>query len=289
MKCHEVQKNALQKEKRGIIVCLLLILILSVSLASARENKGEIYPEPIVRPNIRSDAVWDSQLGMYVSGDLIKGEDGRYYLNPALFYSERDDASEELWKADHSNSTDVIDRAILKALESPVDTNPLLSAVSPHDSAGLMAAMGEIPASAYGEVWKRICTENVYRPQKIAALESFLGIDLGFGLYDQLGQKLWWEEFTALKKQIPEDVNKENAETYGALLLLPLQKKAETLKEAETEALTIILEKMKEYPSCGIKELPASDPTAAVKWLKAQTALISVIKEIADTDYNWTD
>ena len=191
--------------------------------------------------------------------------------------------------SEDGTTADVIDRAILKALESPVDTNPLLSAVSPHDSAGLMAAMGEIPASAYGEVWKRICTENVYRPQKIAALESFLGIDLGFGLYDQLGQKLWWEEFTALKKQIPEDVNKENAEKYGALLLLPLHRKADTLNKTEKEVLMIILEKMKEYPSCGIKELPASEPEAAGNWLKEQTVLISVIKEIADTDYSWTD
>ena len=213
----------------GIIACLLVSAVMIKQMIDTLARSANYYPEPDTRPDIRSDAVWDSELGMYVSQDLVKNADGEYEINPDVFIDDDCYDPEGEWNIAHMDSMDEVDRAIALSVQLSIlhmnDTpeKRLSSCPDAMSDEDILFAMRRIPVEFYPQIWERICLERAYRPQKIVALLKFTGITTRWGLYDQWAQKQWYMEFNLLRSEIKElrntHITEEDEEKYGNMLL----------------------------------------------------------------------
>ena len=267
-------------------IALTLCLIMIVSA-----NGKKKIPEPKNRPDIREDAVWDEELGMYISGDLVKDENGEYILKPDAQDDEPMIDFEEEWRMKHVSSEDPIDQAILLSLKLSQENpdNPLLSARTPQRSEAILTAMRTIPIEVYPDVWERCCTEVAYRAQKLAGMEQFLNISLEYGLYDPWAQEQWYLRFTEMKASLPAgEVTKEDALRYGNLLLPLLEErlKSGNLGSGEWTVLqTMIPEASEQFD---FPEKTVSSRKEALDWFAAYENLTNAIRQIIANDYDWT-
>ncbi len=284
----------------GIVACLVCIALLSASLVSvfAAQNEKLYYPEPDVRPDIRADAYWDSELGMYVSGDYRKNASGVYVLNRDNAGSLSDEviqSPEQKWLKEHAESENEIDRAILASVARAMNEPPtLLSSFSPRDSDAIRESMSCLSVSSYPELWERICTEPAYRAQKIVAMENFLNISFDdLGLYDATAQKQWYDSFMALKTELASKdsaVTVQDAEKYGNLLLPMLARKADTatLSDAEQAVLASLTDGIAEkgFVASASQGALHSENDISV-WASDGAELIAVIDEILSQNWEW--
>lgn len=284
----------------GIFICSVLTVALSISLFSAitsAQNK-EHYPEPDVRPNIREDAVWDSELGMYVSGDYIKKADGTYELKSDIFVSDKATSPEEEWLISHSNSKNEIDMAIMYSLElSSKEPPTLLSAISPRSSDAILTAMSTLSVSSYPEVWERVCLEPAYRAQKIVALEMFLDVSFDdLGLYDSWAQHEWYNSFNKLKNELKDNVSRKQitdkeVEQYGNLLLPLLMQKAKdkTILETELNVLEGLIKNISAQLNTDHNTPSIKTSKDAVDWFDEHMQLVDAIDKIIESNYEWVE
>lgn len=285
----------------GIAACLVCIAFLGASLAvtiSAAQKGKENYPEPVERPDIRADAYWDSELGMYVSGDYRKNADGSYVLNRDNADRLSDavtESPEQKWLKEHEGSENEIDRAILASVARAMNEPPtLLSSFSPRDSDAIRASMSGLSVSSYPELWERICTEPAYRAQKIVAMENFLNISFDdLGLYDAVAQKQWYDSFMELKAELATKtsaVTAQEAEKYGNLLLPMLARKADTatLSDEEQAVLASLTDGIagKGFSASDFQGVLHAENGVSVEAI-GSTELIAVIDEILSQNWEW--
>lgn len=275
----------------------------TIEVDQSGRNEGEeikaTIPEPETRPEgLRADAYWDSELGMYISGDFEKNAEGVYELKKEYLYSNMSEDvgridPNERWLTTEYNDQNPIDRAIMLSVELGKEEQPnmFLSAVSPQSSEAIIKAMKTIPIEYYPELWERCCTEVAFRAQKLTAMEQFLGISLHVGLYDLWAQdNIWKNEFLTRKNNLPENELTEAAfETYGNLLLPTLREKLEneTLSFAEWDLLKGMISKLNNQFGFS-EETPASEQEAK-KWMENHNNLIDAIRIIIDSNYSWVN
>lgn len=279
----------------GIAACLVCIAFLCASLAvtiSAAQKGKENDPEPAERPDIRAGAYWDSELGMYVDRDGRGGsvpvltEEG-----PGLLSDGGIESPEEAWLKEHSGSQNAVDRAILASVEAARREPPsLLSSVSARDSIAIRESMSALSVSDYPEVWERLCTEPVYRAQKIVALENFLNLSFDeLGLYDAAAQRMWYDSFVELKSELSalSVVSRQDVEKFGRLLLPVLADRAEkgTLSGTEQAALLSLLDGEEADAAFSVQQSLSREDIAARMENNAER--ISVIREILSQNWEW--
>lgn len=294
-----IQKHSKLLAIFGILLCAFLIVALSVQFVStiAYAQSKKQYQEPSVRPDIREDAVWDSDLGMYISGDYIKNTEGKYELNPDSFVCDTAESPEEKWWLLHADSKNEIDLAIKYSVELASKEAPTIySSISPRSSEAILTAMSALSPSCYPEVWERICIEPAYRAQKIVALEQFLGVFFDdLGLYDHLAQRKWFDSFNALRQEISdqsfEQISKADYAQYGNLLLPMLAQKAmdNTLHESELKVLGEMIENMNKQFHPSLENASITSTKAASEWFDAHLSTIEAISEIIQSNYTWVE
>lgn len=298
-----MKKNICNRSKLLTICGILLgvasiaVLCVPLLLKTTQAQSKKQYPEPRVRPDISEDAVWDSELGMYISGDYVKNAEGKYELNPDVFISDKEESPEEKWLNSHADSQNEIDLAILYSVELAMEEPPsVFSAISPRSSESILTAMRTLSPSSYPEVWERICTEPAFRPQKIVALEQFLNISFdALGLYDASAQRKWFDAFNDLKSQVStrsnEPISKADAAQFGNLLLPTLMQKTRdhTLHESELEPMNALIEAINRqfYPDMEQKSFDTIK--SASEWFDAHTSTIEAITQIIQSNYEWAE
>lgn len=281
----------------SLAVLILLSTMLFSTAASSQEKETPYYPEPSVRPDIRDDAVWDTELGMYISGDYVKDDSGKYVLDIEKF--NKNDPTEvkspeEEWLVSHENSKNAIDIAILKSVELSLNKKPSFSStISPRDSDVLLKSINSIPATSLPELWKRACLEPAFRPLKLVALEKILDISFSdLGLYDSLAQKIWYESFIDLKTNLlSTELSAKNVADYGNLLIPKMVEKFEAgeLKENELTCFASIINNIDKNEFINIS--PMSKPVEAKDdiraWISQNSDFIAAINEVIKNNWDW--
>ena len=297
-------KNFVQEHTKlltvlGIVLCSVLIVSLTfqlISVGAKAQPKAE-YPEPAVRPDIREDAVWDSELGMYVSSDFKKEEAEKLKKDPDGLNSDSVESPEEIWLKNHADSQNEIDLCIKRSVELASEAEPsLFSSASPRASEAILTAMSALSPASYPEVWERLCKEPVFRPQKLVALEQFLSIEFrDLGLYDALAQRLWFDSFNALRKDVSglssDAITKEDLAKYGNLLLPALSKKAadQTLQASELGVLNELIANMNHRFHQNMEPVSLASKEAAADWFKAHKDTVDAIEKILQNDFTWAE
>ena len=282
--------------KKKVLISSLIYFVVSVVILttiSIGDQKG--IPEPKVRPDVPADAVWDSELGMYISGDYVKDENGNYVLDMEKFTQSDPDViydPEGEWYNKHKNSDDPIDQAILKSLASDEEGPPLFrSAISPYDYEETVSIMGSLDFKLLPELWKRTCTEPAYRPQKLLAMELLLGEKWEFGLFDHTAQKLWYEHFTTMQKEILNTKDPEKLTQYGILSLPVLAAEYQDGEKAAVDSIQRIVNKneVKSKKDIMLNDTTALDATNLDTWLMKNDEKISTLKELLNCSYEWVE
>jgi hypothetical protein len=280
----------------AILLCMIITIALTGNLLSTMTSAqvNQYYPEPSIRPQIREDAVWDTALGMYISGDYIKGTDGKYQLNPDIFFSGKIVSPEEQWLLSHSSSNNEIDMAIIYSIELISKEEPnIYSAISPRSSGSIITAMKNLSVSSYPEIWERVCLEPAYRAQKIIALEMFLNISFDdLGLYDSWAQRVWYESFNELKNNISNSqITAKEAKQYGNLLLPMLSQKAHnaTIVEAELNIFKELISDLSTQFNYNLGNLSIESSKDALEWTSEHTIVVDAIEKIIESNYEWKE
>lgn len=287
----------------GIFAAFLLSAVFFYASASEREKL--YYSEPDVRPSVPEDAVWDSELGMYISGDFTKDDSGKYVVREEKFYSDQEDSvsPEQAWRSSHNKSTNEIDMAIWQSINTK-ETDPSLllwSSISPRDYKSVMDAMHTLHVSSLPELWERVCTEPAYRPLKLVALEEMMNLPLDYGLYDSMAQKMWYDTFLERKNSIPaENISMKDVEIYGNLLLPILAEKlksdtitkdemsvfVKTIQEASNTGFVQTLEFEEKADGQNILEAQVSKKKLS-GWVSQNEELIHAINEVINSSWQW--
>lgn len=255
----------------------------------------ETFPEPEVRPaQLREDAYWDAELGMYISGDFIKNENGEYKLKTEAVINGDTTDYNAIWLSQSCNLEDPIDQAILLSIEmnnKEQEQPSYFSSITPQQSTAILQAMKTIPIECYPELWRRCCEEIAFRAQKLTAMEQFLGISLNYGLYDLWAQDhLWAKDFVALKNNVPDHAfTQEDREKYGNLLLPSLRERL--FSGSLTEEEWILLRELIEQASSQFefRKGDLSTEKNAKEWMEDHKSLINAIQDIIESDYCWVN
>lgn len=277
---------------------MLALLTQSLITNVIQAEQKQQYDEPDVRPDIRDDAVWDSYLGMYVSPDLTKDENGEYAINNEVFIDLGEIDFGDEWLKEHSDSDNIIDKAILLSREycsEYYESNPLAglySSQDPHIDECILKAMRMVPVEDYPELWRRVCEERAFRYQKMLFLEKVIGIDLKLGFADQWAQHRWYELFTELKsniKNLSGIITEDQVDQYGTLLLPNLQNKVknECADEKEIAVMNAIVQKLNEWasPEKGPEKIETYEDMA--RWFDKNANIVDSIRAIISDDYPW--
>ena len=269
-----------------ISLCLVLIAALSFNIVHMVQAKKSVpFDEPEVRPDIRADATWDGELGLYVSSEIVKNEEGEYVIAPEILDAEERPDYEAEWLATHTDSEDPVDKAILYSLDliAKEPVNPLSSAIVPQLSDAIVTAAKTIPVEKLPELWEKCCEEPAYRAQKLTAMEVFTGLSFKLGLYDPWAQEQWFIRFSNLVKKLPlGEITKKDADTYSNLLLPLLADKFEAGTISEDEL--VILEELVK----GINTAFDLDETSDIgNWLKVNASWTEALRSLPGTEFSW--
>ena len=279
----------------GVLLCISLTILLSAQLLnSSFASSKKLYKEPAERPNIRADAIWDEELGMYVSPEYIREKEQSSILMTDFDEEEYD--PETTWLLNHKTSENEIDKAIVKSVELAQKQEPtILSAISPRREDPITSTMRGFSAASYSELWKRICTEPAYRPQKLVAMEFFTGIVFeDLGLYDSLAQHMWFERFNELR---PEIIDKDfssfssgDIKKYGIFLLPVVYEKCKNQDVTEDDIL-IINEMISGFEDGFYKGYVSSKIETSIEleeWFDEHADLLDAVNTILKSDYGWS-
>ena len=279
----------------GIFSCLLIIGVLFSSLhAQATNTKKDLIPEPSVRPNVPQNAIWDSELGLYISGSFEKNSEGEYVPIIKEYDFNIDSTTEEKWLEEKSKSKDPIDLAIIRGMDAckndaELDDMRVLSCIPQRVFDLLGQEMFKIPEEDIFTLWERICTEPEYRFNKIVGLEAWLKISAEVCPTAEWSQKVWYDDFLALKNNIPDMISKSNLEKYGLLLLPEISKKAQQ-KMFSLSDEKLILDFIETLPFANDSSLKGNSSKDDIRnWLLAHEKLVNSIQKIIENDFSWTE
>lgn len=269
----------------GATICAITI-ITTVTLVFAAIGHN-FFAEPKNRPNINKNAIWDSELGMYISGDFEKDSKSRLIQKEEItdmYDGAVVTSPEQEWIAKHSDSKDPIDLAILKAVSLESQSKPsLLSSIQVENAEGVQEAIKDLTPEQLPELWRRACEEPAFRAFKLEAMEKLLGISFNVGLYDKNSQKSWYESFRTLKKELKQKAfQKETDYTKYGLLALPV------LSEAKADSGDDVGKAMKEVLQKQGIASSLSD-TELEGWIDSNSDCINAVSQVIDAEYDWTE
>ena len=263
-------------------------------IASIYAKEDGRIPEPKIRPDISVNAKWDDKLGMYISDDYIKDENGEYIINIDKFTEHDPDtlfSPEQEWLKKRGDSKDLIDMAILKTVElssaEPPSLSWILSAIGPHDQKFMVDTMSELDICLLPTIWERTCTEVAFRSQKLLAMELLLGIRWDYGLYDSFAQKLWYECFIETQKEIIEATDVNNITRHGILALPKLVNEYKSGNRQSIEAIHTVMDS-----NSTLVYLNRSDADGKINvdtWIRDNEDIIIVLNEVLLSNHIWAE
>lgn len=253
---------------------------------------GIRYAEPENRPDIPESAVWDEELGMYVSDDLVKNDSGEYEINWDKFTTDMKYgtyaggevlSADDYWYENHKDSQEPVDRVILESIEllgkMPANTGTSSFPEDPFNNTVITSSMKKLDYTSIPELWKRICTEPGCRIQKIVGLELLLSIRIQNNLCNNDNREGWYHQFLELKKEVSSaSLDALTVENYGYLAVPVLVDRYENGKSSEAEAALL----------AAVNEVTPAVGDAK-KWLSENRDFITAVRNVLTTDYAWVD
>ena len=193
-------------------------------------------------------------------------------------------------------SENEIDKAIAQSIELAKKQEPaILSAISPRREDAIISTMRGFSAASYPELWKRICTEPAYRPQKLVAMELFTGIVFeDLGLYDSLAQHMWFERFNELRHEIIDkdfsSFSSEDIKKYGIFLLPAIYKKCKNqdMTESDISIANELISGFEDGFYKGYVRIKTETSIDLEKWFDEHSDLLDTVNTILKSDYDWS-
>lgn len=269
------------KKSRKIIVFVLLTVFL---LALPGFAERSFYPEPNVRPDIPDSAVWDDELGMYISDDLVKNDNGEYVLNYEKYteYNSGEiiDRTAD-WLRLNADTTNVLDKKIVEAANATSGESTFYNSYTCRDSEEITEILKTIPVQYLPDLWKSVCEEPGCRPIKLYAMELLLSIEFPYGISDKHGQKFWYDEFNELRKAVQtESVQTLDLDYCGALTLPGVVEAYQSSNSNTTEEeLVTVVEKIQPQITRATFDANA--------WIEQNAELLEAVKTVLEMDYEW--
>lgn len=233
-----------RKSYISILACCVLFLF-TISICSASTVK---FPEPKDNNNVPDYAVWDTELGMYISTDVYKDPaSGKLFdkkLKPQKYEgTEKFVDPLDTWIQSHKDSTSKVDNALINYYEEhrskPVN-NSLKSFYDPKEDPYLYNII-QLGYDYLPELFAKIANDedSAVACTIMAAIEELTKTKNGLIAYDKDSKKLWTDEFK-YKKNKAANISQYSSDTIAELGMLAIPYLCDEIDNGNKQALLAV-------------------------------------------------